>query len=411
MGTNASNRRIRGTVRRDRCRVEKSRRAGDARVGYLGLNLRPAGLRSLRRRLGLPIKAASALVGVRPATWQAWEAGQRQPSRRSLRLLETASLLAERRAPKPSLALLHPIRIQPSQAILSRIRGKRIVASISGGKDSAAMSLFLHECGIEHERVFADTGWEADLTYEYIRTVLTETLGPITWVRAARQMEDLIRHKLMFPGRTARYCTEMLKTAPIADHIGSAAYEGLEVVNAVGIRAAESPARADMTEWDWSKALDCEVWRPLINWSEQDVIDIHRRHGLSPNPLYLKGAKRVGCWPCIFSRKSEVRLIAESDPARLVRLRVLEQEVGDLVEARATSRGKTLSNRPSWFQNPTTQRRPDGSRDGSCWPIDRVVAWSRSEPRGKVSLDRDEFLLAGNQDGCARWGYCEGSAA
>lgn len=410
MGSNASSRRARGTVRGDRCRVEHASRACHARVKYLGISVRPAGLSSLRRRLGLPIKAASALVGVKPATWQAWEAGGRQPSRRSLRLLEIASLLAKRRAPKPRLAVLHPIKVQPAQAVLSRIRGKRIVASISGGKDSAAMSLYLHECGIEHERVFADTGWESDVTYEYIDTVLAGAIGPITWVRAARQMEELIRHKLMFPGRTARYCTEALKTEPIAAHIETALSAGQEVVNTVGIRAAESPARADAAEWDWSKALDCEVWRPIVRWTEQDVIDIHRRHGLSPNPLYLLGARRVGCWPCIFSRKSEVRLMAETDPARLVKLRVLEQEVGDLVEDRAKSRGKTLANRPSWFQNPTTQRRPDGSRDGSCWPIDRVVAWSRSEPRGKISLDRDEFLLAGNQEGCARWGYCEGSA-
>lgn len=269
------------------------------------------------------------------------------------------------------------------------------------------MSLYLMECGIEHERVFADTGWEADVTYDYLKTTLAAALGPITWVRGARQMEELIRHKLMFPGRTARYCTEMLKTMPIAAHIETALCGGQEVINTVGIRAAESPARADMTEWDWSNALDCEVWRPILRWTEQDVIDIHMRHGLTPNPLYLQGARRVGCWPCIFSRKSEVRLIAETDPARLTKLRVLEQEVGDLVEARAKGRGKTLANRPSWFQNPTTQRRPDGSRDGSCWAIDRVVAWSRSAPRGKETLDRDEFLLSGSQEGCARWGYCE----
>ena len=39
------------------------------------------------------------------------------------------------------------------------------------------MSLYLTEHGIEHERVFLDTGWEHDLTYEYLREDLPRALG------------------------------------------------------------------------------------------------------------------------------------------------------------------------------------------------------------------------------------------
>jgi hypothetical protein len=52
--------------------------------------------------------------------------------------------------------------------VLERLNGRRVVASISGGKDSAAMGLWLMEQGIEYDRVFADTGWEHPLTYEYL---------------------------------------------------------------------------------------------------------------------------------------------------------------------------------------------------------------------------------------------------
>lgn len=41
--------------------------------------------------------------------------------------------------------------------------------------------------------------------------------------------------------------------------------------------------------------FDCEVWRPLLTWSYDDVIEIHQAFGIKPNPLYLKGAERVGC--------------------------------------------------------------------------------------------------------------------
>lgn len=66
-----------------------------------------------------------------------------------------------------------------TEELVARINGRRIVASISGGKDSAAMSLYLTELGIEHDRVFCDTGWEHPETYDYLRGPLTQKIGPI----------------------------------------------------------------------------------------------------------------------------------------------------------------------------------------------------------------------------------------
>ena len=89
--------------------------------------------------------------------------------------------------------------------------------------------------------------------------------------------------------------------------------DGDPVLSCVGIRWDESAKRAAMDAYDVSifKGHEIEIWRPLLAWTNQDVIDIHHRHGLRPNPLYVAGAERVGCWPCIYSRKSEIRMIAE----------------------------------------------------------------------------------------------------
>lgn len=281
--------------------------------------------------------------------------------------------------------------------IRGKIEGKRIVASISGGKDSAAMSLYLTELGIEHDRVFMDTGWEHDDTYEYLREILPAKIGPIHWLRPRLQMEELIIKKGMFPSRMRRYCTQELKVFPMRDYIRTLQDAGAEVVNTVGIRAGESEARSKMPEWEWQDGFDCEVWRPLIRWSEQDVIDIHIRHGLRPNPLYLRGAERVGCWPCIYARKDEVRLIAQTDPARITRLRVLEQRVGEIARARATERGESLAHDPCWFQD-----RSGGT--GETWPIDKAVEWSLTSRGGR----QFEMFTADSRDaGCMRWGLCE----
>ncbi len=287
-------------------------------------------------------------------------------------------------------------------ALVERLAGRTVVAAVSGGKDSAALSLHLCELGIEHQRVFMDTGWEHPATYEYLRGELTRVIGPITEIRGDLLMPDLIRKKGMFPSRRIRFCTQELKVKPMQRYL--AALEG-DHVNAVGIRRAESQARSQMEEWEWSNGFDCETWRPLIHWTEQEVIAIHGRHGLAPNPLYLRGASRVGCWPCIHARKSEIKMIAEQAPERIDEIRALEAEVTELAQTRYAAKGESFESqgfmKPSWFQAPI-------GPGGECWPIDRVVDWSRTLRGGKIA-DTQIELFAVADEGCMRWGLCETS--
>lgn len=278
-------------------------------------------------------------------------------------------------------------------ALIEKLAGRRVVASISGGKDSAAMSLWLTELGIEHDRVFMDTGWEHEDTYDYLRGPLTEKLGPIVELKPPRGMVDLIRRKAMFPSRLIRFCTEELKVFVFRDYVANRIEAGEDVVNAVGIRAEESSARALFSEWEWSPTFDCEVWRPLITWTFADVVAIHARHALAPNPLYLRGASRVGCWPCIYARKEEIRLVADTDPKRIDLIRELEAEVTEGRKKRGTE------GVASFFGLST-------GRTMVCAPIDEVVAWSRTAKGGKnLAL----FAPGPPDEGCMRWGLCETS--
>ena len=56
------------------------------------------------------------------------------------------------------------------------------VLSISGGKDSTAMYLLALELGRDFTAVFADTGNEHEITYDYVRDLPRKTGGPeIRW--------------------------------------------------------------------------------------------------------------------------------------------------------------------------------------------------------------------------------------
>lgn len=324
-----------------------------------------------------------------------------------------------------------------------------VVASVSGGKDSTAMCLHLREIGVDYTPVYIDTGWENAETYRYLRDELPRYVGEITWLRLdvelpddlealARVYEARLGHdsamvrmclrKGMFPAGTIRWCTQELKVRPMGRFL-----DGLdaEPVNAVGIRAEESRARSCMPEWEEvdGNLLRATVWRPIIGWTADDVVAIHQRHGVVPNRSYFQGASRVGCWPCIRSNKAEIRLLADVDPARVDLLRDLEADIARLAEARHLARGTTLEaeghHAPSWFQTRDDPRKvtrcPDcegkgcqacdgkGRRrvklhDASCWPIDRVVEWSRTADGGRTM---ELFGARPAEFGCMRWGMCD----
>lgn len=297
-------------------------------------------------------------------------------------------------------------------SLKNRIGDRVVIASVSGGKDSTATCLYLREQGIPFQAVFCNTGWENRDTYEYLSDYLPGVIGPIHHVAAdvpvseenralisslekelgfESAMVRLIVHKGLFPSRLTKFCTHELKLKPIKQY-----FDGLdaEPVSVVGVRAAESKARANLNEWEYSPTFDAEIWRPIIHWTEQDVIDIHTRHNVLPNPGYLKGSKRVGCWPCIYSSKDEIKRLSQDD-ARVSVIRQLETHVGQRMTERMAARGTTPKQPAAFFY---------GKGGAGCVPIDKVCQWSRTKRGGR------QFELFGapaREQGCMRWGLCD----
>ena len=290
-----------------------------------------------------------------------------------------------------------------------------ILASVSGGKDSTALALWLKEQGLDYRCVFADTGWEDRQTYDYLRDVLPGVIGPIDWVRREVPLEGdaealalefegriggysaMIRScikKGITPSRVIRWCTGDLKIHPIKKYI-----QDLDdcVINAIGIRGEESLRRSRMPEWEYSASFKCETWRPLMTWTVQDVIDIHHRHGIKPNPKYLAGAERVGCWPCIFARKKEIRNFGE-DAERVSIVRDLEKAIAKIQAAKISDRGEEVSRSENgWFQPKV------GNRSGG-WSIDKTIQWANTSYGGRQF---ELFAAFGEEAGCVRWGMCD----
>ena len=272
--------------------------------------------------------------------------------------------------------------------------GLPVVCSVSGGKDSTALMLALREASIPFRAVFADTGWEAQETYDHLDTLRRVLAIEIDVVRPKRDMVEAIRHRAGFPSRMVRWCTTELKVHPLRAYHDSI---GDDTISAVGIRAEESESRSRMVEWEDDHEWGGWVWRPILRWSIDDVIAIHHRHSVPFHPLYLAGFERVGCWPCIFSQKEEIRMIAERDPERIRVIAQLEQEAtAERARRNAETPGRYAHEQASFFLTRDPGR-------GGAMTINQIVDWARTSRGGRqLSL-----LPEPPSGGCLRWGMCE----
>ena len=204
---------------------------------------------------------------------------------------------------------------------------------ISGGKDSQATALWLiHKSGVRRKSIrfaFCNTHNEHRFTYDHVRLLSQRFVewgcDPIVWLEPEMGFFELARFKKRFPSRKARFCTQFLKVIPSREDVMDFIQQDYEVIVHSGVRAGESLDRAKLLERGFDDMFGCVVNRPLLRWSLEQVLSISAEYGVPMNPLYAYGVTRVGCFPCINSKKSEVKLISIHFPERIDELRQQEQ--------------------------------------------------------------------------------------
>lgn len=248
--------------------------------------------------------------------------------------------------------------------------GKLVLVAFSGGKDSVATAILaVRKHGKEKVRlVFCDTGNEHELTLEYIPYV-AEALGvqlvtlradlsgeverkkeiiQTKW-RADGIPEERIQHVLQhlvptgnpfldlclakgqFPTTMVRFCTDWLKKFPSINYQMEMMAQGYDVESWQGVRADESPNRANLAPEEMTPE-GILIVRPVHKYTARDVFELAKAEGIRPNPLYLKGMSRVGCMPCINCRKEELKAISKIAGQHVDRIERWEQIVSEVTK-------------------------------------------------------------------------------
>jgi len=180
----------------------------------------------------------------------------------------------------------------------------RHILSLSGGKDSAALAIYMRERVPAMEYVFNDTGKELPETYDYLGR-LEDFLGrPIARLNADLGFDHWYEvYGGMIPSNHRRWCTKMLKLKPFEDYVGDDV-----VFNYVGLRADEERAgyishKPNIT--------------PVYPFRDDgmklaDIEEILRVSGVGMPSYTQWGRTRSGCFFCFYQQKIEwVRLKAQ----------------------------------------------------------------------------------------------------
>lgn len=306
------------------------------------------------------------------------------------------------------------------------------IISVSGGKDSTALLLLAIERQPDNmQAVFADTGNEHEITYEYVQ-YLNDNVFPIRTVRAdfTRQIAgkkeyvltkwagkgvssdaierasaalvptgnaflDMCIWKGRFPSSKAAFCSEELKRNPIINQVQKPLLDaGDDVISWQGVRRDESLRRRDLPENECKQVEKngAELWnyRPILDWTADDCFAMHRKHGIKHNSLYEMGMGRVGCMPCINCRKDELLEISKRFPEAIERIHEWET----VVKLASKRQGATFFPAPS-----------DDSEWSATQTIETVVEWSKTSHGGK---QYDFFRMQNDGPVCTSiYGLCE----
>ena len=202
----------------------------------------------------------------------------------------------------------------------------RHVVSVSGGKDSAALAIYLAdrypELNVEY--VFCDTGTELPETYDYLERLEIILGAPIVRLTAldllgiakkpGRTAFDIWLNEVyggFLPSPRARWCTRVLKIKPFEEYIGDD-----KALSYIGIRGDEN--REGYTGKKPPVISEQPNILPVYPFRDDhigiaDVRRILAESGIGL-PEYYQWRSRSGCYFCFYQQVGEWQGLKERHP-------------------------------------------------------------------------------------------------
>jgi hypothetical protein len=260
----------------------------------------------------------------------------------------------------------------------------RHVLGLSGGRDSAALAVFMRQRHpeIDLEYFFTDTGKELPEVYEFL-TRLEGFLGkPITRLNPDRDFDFWLRsYNNYLPSPQSRWCTRQLKLRPFEHWVRSYLDQGQRVVSYVAIRADEDYREGYSAT---RRGLSTKLPFKEVGIDKAGVIEILEGSGLGL-PRYYDWRSRSGCTFCFFQQKIEWVRLKQRHPEAFEEAKSYEKTALDGGSPFTWSQGESL------VELERAERVAEIERDHAL-RIERAAAKRRMNPlRAAVDMDMDDI--------------------
>ncbi|WP_431976034.1 phosphoadenosine phosphosulfate reductase family protein [Micromonospora haikouensis] len=156
--------------------------------------------------------------------------------------------------------------------------------------------------------------------------------------RTQSTLLEQVEQRGMWPSAKARYCTSDQKRAPIRKLITALVAElaldrTAQVLNCLGMRAAESCARARKEAFQLDTGASSSrrqvwTWLPIHDWADERVWSTIRASGVRIHPVYAEGMTRASCSFCILASKPDLLRAVRLRPELAARYAALEARIG-----------------------------------------------------------------------------------
>lgn len=196
---------------------------------------------------------------------------------------------------------------QPKEAPIRHVLG------LSGGRDSAALAVYMRQTHpeLEIDYFFTDTGKELPEVYEFLGRLEGFLGKPILRLNPDRDFDFWLKQYNNFlPSPQSRWCTRQLKLRPFEDWIKPELEAGKIVRSYVAIRSDEEYREGYIGNHPNMKSI-----LPFreVGIDKQGVIEILNASGLGL-PKYYAWRSRSGCTFCFFQQKIEWVGLKERHP-------------------------------------------------------------------------------------------------
>ena len=188
---------------------------------------------------------------------------------------------------------------------------ERHVLGLSGGRDSAALAVWMRQNrpDVDVEYFFTDTGKELPEVHSYLGRLEGFLGKPIKLLNPDRNFDFWLRQYGHFlPSPRTRWCTRQLKITPFEKWVKDDLAGGTRIHSYVAIRADE-PDRSGMIATHPNMAVHFPLRKAGLD--KAGVIELLESAGLGL-PDYYRWRSRSGCTFCFYQQKIEwVRLMRE----------------------------------------------------------------------------------------------------